>query len=153
MTPRPSNWSTSLWPYCMALSISRQGTFSRKGSTHMDPGVNLLHVFQITGACTTTADRNCFYHHKGIPVDWHRTLLAHSTLPCDCTHPRARRASYLQSYPRPALKDSSIFSKCSNYREIKCLPIPESKQNLRKEKKSNMQVCVSQKSSNIWHTV
>lgn len=29
-------------------------------------------------------------------------------------------ASHLQSYPQPVLKDRSIFSKCSNYRETKC---------------------------------
>ena len=64
------------------------------------------------------------------------TGLCWLTAPCPVTVHTLEPGGHLIC--SPALKDSSIFSKCSNYREIKCLPIPESKQNLRKEKKSNM---------------
>ena len=149
MTPQPSNWSTSLWPYCMAFSISRQETFSRKGSHTWIQELTYSMFSRSRGSARPLPTEIVFITTKASQSTG--TGLCWLTAPCPVTVHTLEPGGHLIC--SPALKDSSIFSKCSNYREIKCLPIPESKQNLRKEKKSNMQVWVSQKSSNIWHTV
>ena len=54
----------------------------------MDPGVNLLHVLQGNTPDHGGLHDHCrqellVYHHKGIPVGWHRTLWL--TAPCPVT--------------------------------------------------------------------
>lgn len=137
MTPQPSNWSTSLWPYCMAFSTSRQGTLSRKGSSHMEPGVNLLHVLQGNtpdhGALHDHCRRNCWL----LPTKASQstgTRLCWLTAPCPVTVHTLGPRGHLICSPTHGTESGSIFSKSSNYRD-EMFTHPRIKTKFKKRKK------------------